>query len=98
MSQPTYESNERIVSKLSYSYWKKCFIWFISETLLSIEFSFVSPYLPAETNAWIGVVPASIAHGSEWENDNHDVEFKFVSETLKGMFKIMNNYLDHFAR
>ena len=71
-------------------------IWYISETFLSIEFSFVSPYYPAETKAWVGIVPASIAHGSEWENDNHDVEFKHVSETLKGMFKIIKNCLDHY--
>ena len=71
-------------------------IWYISETFLSIEFSFVSPYYPAETKAWVGIVPASIAHGSEWENDNHYVEFKHVSETLQGMFKIMKNCLDHY--
>ena len=53
-----------------------------------IEFHFVSPYYPAEDKAWIGIIPASIPHGSEWNNDKHDVSLKHLDGALQGKFEI----------
>lgn len=33
---------------------------------------------------WIGIVPAEIPHGSETENDRHDVAWRYMESTTKG--------------
>jgi outer membrane protein OmpA-like peptidoglycan-associated protein len=38
-------------------------------------------------NAWIGVVPSNIEHGSEPINDQHDVDYQYVSEQKSGSLK-----------
>ena len=58
----------------------------LNETAISIDFEYISPYFPAENEAWIGIVPASIPHGLEFENDNSDVSFKRLEESLQVKF------------
>ena len=54
-----------------------------------IEFHFISPYYADEGKAWVGIVPASVPHGSEWENKNHVVSFKNLEGSLQAMFEII---------
>ena len=53
----------------------------------NIEFQFISPYYPSEEKAWIGIVPASIPHGSEWENKNHVINFQNLDGSLQAKFE-----------
>ena len=62
-----------------------------------IEFNFISPYHADEGNAWIGIVPASIPHGSEWENKNHVVSFKNIEGSLRAMFEIIRLKIVYFS-
>jgi len=55
----------------------------------NIEFQFISPYYPSEEKAWIGIVPASIPHGSEWENKNHVINFQNLDGSLQAKFEII---------
>lgn len=42
---------------------------------------------PAEwgANAWIGVIPSDIPHGSEEENDRHDVSYQYLQKRTQGL-------------
>ena len=55
----------------------------------NIEFNFISPYYADEEQAWVGIVPASIPHGSEWENKNHVVTFQNLDGSLQAKFQII---------
>ena len=55
-----------------------------------IEFHFISPYYADEEKAWVGIVPASIPHGSEWENKIHVVDFKNLEGSLQAMFEMIH--------
>lgn len=37
-----------------------------------------------ETNAWIGIIPSSVKHGSESLNDQHDVVYKYLRKSTGG--------------
>ncbi|MDP8225594.1 MAG: hypothetical protein P9L99_19700 [Candidatus Lernaella stagnicola] len=37
-------------------------------------------------NAWIGIIPASIPHGSEAENDKHDLTYQYLGGKTSGVF------------
>ena len=53
-----------------------------------IEFTFsVPPGL--DKNAWIGTVPSQIKHGSESENDEHDVNYLYLDGRDSGTLKIL---------
>ena len=54
-----------------------------------IEFHFISPYYANEDQAWVGIVPASIPHGSEWENKNHVVSFQNLEGSLQVKFEMI---------
>ena len=54
-----------------------------------IEFHFISPYYADEEKAWVGIVPASVPHGSEWENKNHVVSFQNLEGSLQVMFEMI---------
>lgn len=47
----------------------------------TVSFS-VSPALPE--NAWIGIVPSSIPHGSEKVNDQHDLTYQYIQKRSSG--------------
>lgn len=36
------------------------------------------------SNAWIGVIPSSVAHGSETLNDQHDLSFQYINGRKSG--------------
>lgn len=35
-------------------------------------------------NAWIGIIPSSVPHGSESTNDGHDISFQYISGRTEG--------------
>ena len=37
-------------------------------------------------NAWIGIIPSKIAHGSEATNDQHDLTYQYLQGKTKGTF------------
>lgn len=37
-------------------------------------------------NAWIGIIPSNIPHGSEATNDEHDVTYQYLGGKSSGMF------------
>ncbi len=41
------------------------------------------------SNAWIGIIPASVPHGNEAVNDNHDVAYKYLQGKVKGSFQFV---------
>jgi uncharacterized protein YfaS (alpha-2-macroglobulin family) len=46
----------------------------------------VSYSTPAKLSpkAWIGIVPSNIPHGSEERNDQHDIEYHYIGENMRG--------------
>lgn len=38
----------------------------------------------APDNAWVGIIPSSVAHGSESENDNNDVAYEYLKKKTSG--------------
>lgn len=36
-------------------------------------------------NAWIGLIPSEVKHGSESENDSYDVAYQYLNGKTKGM-------------
>lgn len=37
-------------------------------------------------NAWIGIIPSGIPHGSETTNDQHDIAYKYIEGMTSGTF------------
>lgn len=37
------------------------------------------------SNAWIGLVPSHVAHGSETENDKHDLSYQYLKKRASGV-------------
>lgn len=35
-------------------------------------------------NAWIGIIPSNVRHGSEAENDKHDLSYQYLGGKTKG--------------
>jgi hypothetical protein len=40
------------------------------------------------SNAWVGIIPSEVAHGSSAENDRHDVGYAYVSGKSEGTIKL----------
>jgi len=40
-----------------------------------------------EKNAWIGIIPSTVAHGKESINDENDIEYKYLEKSTKGTFE-----------
>lgn len=38
-------------------------------------------------NAWVGMIPSSIPHGSAKENDKHDLDYQYIDNRIKGSFE-----------
>jgi hypothetical protein len=36
-------------------------------------------------NAWIGIIPSDVPHGSEEENDQHDVAYQYLQKRTQGL-------------
>jgi hypothetical protein len=45
------------------------------------------------SNAWIGIIPSHVSHGSESENDRHDLSYKYLQKSTAGemTFKAPSN-------
>ena len=37
-----------------------------------------------EGSAWIGIIPSEVAHGSEEENDKHDLAYQYLNKKVSG--------------
>lgn len=37
-----------------------------------------------DSSAWIGIIPAGVPHGSEAENDRHDVTYQYLKKSTAG--------------
>lgn len=49
----------------------------------SIKVHFTAPAnLPG--NAWVGIIPSTVAHGSESENDKHDLAYQYLEKKTSG--------------
>lgn len=40
-------------------------------------------------NAWIGIIPSNIPHGSESQNDEHDLTYKYLDRQAEGTITFM---------
>lgn len=40
-----------------------------------------------DTSAWIGIIPSGVAHGSEAENDRHDITYQYLRKSTTGEMK-----------
>ncbi len=52
-----------------------------------IEVQFTMPE-GLSSNAWVGIVPSGVAHGSSAENDRHDVGYAYMSGKSEGTVKL----------
>lgn len=52
----------------------------------AIEIAFTAPATYA-SNAWVGIIPSSVPHGSEVENDKHDISYVYLSNRSSGVLK-----------
>src|SRR3972149_7066205 len=50
----------------------------------TIHFTFHAP-AGLKDNAWIGLIPSEVKHGSEAENDKYDLTYQYLSGKTKGM-------------
>lgn len=39
-----------------------------------------------DSNAWIGIIPSKIKHGSEFENDKYDLVYAYIGKQASGSF------------
>jgi len=37
-----------------------------------------------DSNAWIGIIPSKIKHGSEYENDKYDLVYAYIGKKSEG--------------
>ena len=49
-----------------------------------VRVSFTTPAAISE-NAWVGIVPSDVPHGSETENDEHDVDYQYLEGKTSGL-------------
>jgi hypothetical protein len=49
-----------------------------------IRLNFTAP-AGFSSNAWIGIIPSDVPHGSEAENDQHDIAYQYLEERTQGL-------------
>jgi len=49
-----------------------------------VRVQFTTPATISE-NAWVGIVPSNVPHGSEAENDEHDVDYQYLEGKTNGL-------------
>lgn len=49
-----------------------------------IRLAFTAPGVWGST-AWIGIIPSDVPHGSEDENDRHDIAYQYLSKRTQGL-------------
>lgn len=40
-------------------------------------------------DAWVGIIPSSVAHGSEAENDEYDEDYRYLEGEVEGVFEFI---------
>ena len=50
----------------------------------SISVTFTAPASFA-SNAWVGIIPSHVMHGSESENDKHDLSYQYLKQRTSGV-------------
>lgn len=48
---------------------------------IKVEYTALSTYA---SNAWVGIIPSNISHGSEAENDKHDITYQYLNKSTSG--------------
>lgn len=48
---------------------------------IKVHFTALSSYA---SNAWIGIIPSDVPHGSETENDKHDITYQYLKNMTSG--------------
>ncbi len=48
---------------------------------------------PAE-DCWVGIIPAEVEHGDEYLNDEHDVDYRYLSGEVSGEEIVFETYLE----
>lgn len=49
--------------------------------VIVVKYAALPEYDPS---AWVGIVPSGVAHGSEAENDKHDIVYKYLRKSTSG--------------
>ncbi len=49
-----------------------------------IRLTFTAP-AAFESSAWIGIIPSDVPHGSETENDQHDLAYQYLNKRTNGL-------------
>jgi hypothetical protein len=49
--------------------------------VIVVKYAAMPEYDPS---AWIGIIPSSVAHGSEAENDKHDIAYQYLRKSTSG--------------
>ena len=39
-----------------------------------------------DANAWVGIIPSKVKHGTEYENDKYDLVYAYISKKPSGTF------------
>jgi hypothetical protein len=48
---------------------------------ITVRYTALSEY---DSNAWIGIIPSNVPHGSEAENDRHDITYQYLKKSTGG--------------
>lgn len=48
---------------------------------ITVSFKALEEY---EGNAWVGIIPSDIEHGSESKNDSHDIAYQYLRKKTSG--------------
>ena len=57
---------------------------FAPNEMITVVYTALPEY---DSKAWIGIIPANIAHGSEAENDRHDLTYQYLRKSTGGEMK-----------
>ena len=57
---------------------------FAPNEMITVVYTALPEY---ESDAWIGIIPADIAHGSEAENDRYDLTYQYLRKSTSGEMK-----------
>jgi fatty acid-binding protein DegV len=49
--------------------------------IITVRFTASSTY---DSDAWVGIIPSGIEHGSESENDRHDISYQYLNKRTSG--------------
>lgn len=73
-SSSSYSSKTLKIQKTTYAPGEK----------IKVDFTAGEDY---SADAWIGLIPANVRHGSERINDQHDISYKYLQNRISGSFE-----------